>query len=158
MKHLYLILILVTLPFISTAKDYPVHGPQGSLAMEVTLPDGFDENADKCPMVILMHGIFSSKNIVPIPAMAKALAKEGIGSICFDFGGHWKSEGQMQNMTIGKEIEDALAMWEYAKSLPYVTEIGLLGHSRLFYETTLHLVNHRAQGRCNHIVLSGNSI
>ena len=81
-------------------------------------------------MVILMHGIFSSKDIVPIPAMAKALAKEGIASICFDFGGHWKSEGKMESMTVGKEIEDALAMWEYAKSLPYVTKIGLLGHSQ----------------------------
>lgn len=98
--------------------------------MEVTLPDNFNEDTDKCPMVILMHGIFSSKNIVPIPALAKALAKEGIASICFDFGGHWKSEGQMQRMTVGKEIEDALAMWEYAKSLPYVNRIGLLGHSQ----------------------------
>jgi len=98
--------------------------------MEVTLPDDFDEDTDKCPMVILMHGIFSSKNIVPIPALAKALAKEGIASICFDFGGHWKSEGQMQHMTVGKEIEDALAIWEYAKSLPYVSKIGLLGHSQ----------------------------
>ena len=98
--------------------------------MELTLPDDFNEDTDKCPMVILMHGIFSSKNIVPIPALAKALAKEGIASICFDFGGHWKSEGKMEHMTVGKEIEDALAMWEYAKSLPYVSKIGLLGHSQ----------------------------
>ena len=39
--------------------------------MEVTLPDDFNVDTDKCPMVILIHGIFSSKNIVPIPAMAK---------------------------------------------------------------------------------------
>ena len=98
--------------------------------MEVTLPDDFNEETDKCPMVILMHGIFSSKNIVPIPALARALAKEGIASICFDFGGHWKSEGQMQHMTVGKEIEDALAMWDYARALPFVSRIGLLGHSQ----------------------------
>lgn len=35
------------------------------------------------------------------------LAMEGIASISFDFGGHWKSEGQMQQMTVGKEIKDA---------------------------------------------------
>lgn len=130
MKHIYLILIFLTFPVILIAKDYPVYGPQGGLAMEVTLPDDFDINKDKCPMVILMHGIFSSKNIVPIPALAKALAKEGIASICFDFGGHWKSEGEMQKMTIAKEIEDALAIWKYAKSLPYVSKIALLGHSQ----------------------------
>ena len=123
-------LIFMTFLLLGFSKEYKVHGPQGGLAMEVTLPDGFNEDTDKCPMVILMHGIFSSKNIVPIPALAKALAKEGIASICFDFGGHWKSEGKMQYMTVGKEIEDALAMWEYAKSLPYVSKIGLLGHSQ----------------------------
>lgn len=84
----------------------------------------------KCPMVILMHGIFSSGNIVPMPALARELAEAGIASIRFDFGGHWRSEGEMQHMTIGNEIADALAMWEYAKSLPYVSEIGLLGHSQ----------------------------
>ena len=130
MKRLYLILIFLTFSLLGFSKEYKVHGPQGGLAMEVTLPDGFNEETDKCPMVILMHGIFSSKNIVPIPALAKALAKEGIASICFDFGGHWKSEGKMELMTVGKEIEDALATWEYAKSLPYVSKIGLLGHSQ----------------------------
>lgn len=130
MKRLSIILLLLTLSLPAFSKEYKVHGPQGGLAMEVTLPDGFNEETDKCPMVILIHGIFSSKNIVPIPALARSLAKDGIASICFDFGGHWKSEGQMQQMTVGKEIEDALAIWEYAKSLPYVSKIGLLGHSQ----------------------------
>lgn len=130
MKRFILTLIFLIISLVSFSKEYKVYGPQGGLAMEVTIPDGFNEDTDKCPMVILMHGIFSSKNIVPIPALAKALAKEGIASVCFDFGGHWKSEGQMQQMTVGKEIEDALAMWEYARSLPYVSRIGLLGHSQ----------------------------
>lgn len=130
MRHFLLTLIFAAFALPGFSREYKVHGPQGGLAMEVTLPDDFDWDNDKCPMVILMHGIFSSKNIVPIPALAKALAKEGIASICFDFGGHWKSEGKMELMTVGKEIEDALAMWEYAKSLPYVTKIGLLGHSQ----------------------------
>jgi len=77
-----------------------------------------------------MHGIFSSKNFTPMPKIAKQLAKAGIASIRFDFGGHWSSEGEMQLMTIEKEIADALAMWDYACSLPYVNKIGLLGHSQ----------------------------
>ena len=111
-------------------REFKVYGPQGGIAMDVTLPDGVDPEVDKCPMVILMHGIFSSGNIVPMPALARELAKAGIASIRFDFGGHWRSEGEMQHMTIGNEIADALAMWEYAKSLPYASEIGLLGHSQ----------------------------
>ena len=129
-KKLLLLITTLLLCISLYSKEFEVHGPQGGLSMTITLPDHFNTQTDTCPMVILMHGIFSSKNIVPIPALAKALAKEGIASICFDFGGHWKSEGKMQYMTVGKEIEDALAMWEYAKSLPYVSKIGLLGHSQ----------------------------
>lgn len=70
MKRLYLIFLFITFSIFALSKEYKVYGPQGGLAMEVTLPDDFDEDTDKCPMVILMHGIFSSKNIVPIPALA----------------------------------------------------------------------------------------
>lgn len=45
-----------------------------------------------------------------------------------NFGGHGNSEGQMINMTIAKELSDALAIWDYAASLPYVNGISLLGH------------------------------
>lgn len=65
-----------------------------------------------------------------MPAIARSLAKEGIASIRFNFGGHWSSEGKMQRMTIENEITDAIAIWHYASSLPYVTRIGMLGHSQ----------------------------
>lgn len=126
----FLTILLILITTAAGARDFKVHGPQGGIAMDITLPKDLDPETEKCPMVILMHGIFSSGNIVPIPALARELADNGIASIRFDFGGHWRSEGEMQQMTIGKEIEDALAMWEYARSLPYVSEIGLLGHSQ----------------------------
>ena len=126
----FLTILLILITTAAGARDFKVHGPQGGIAMDITLPKGFDPETEKCPMVILMHGIFSSGNIVPIPALARELADNGIASIRFDFGGHWRSEGEMQQMTIGKEIEDALAILEYARSLPYVSEIGLLGHSQ----------------------------
>ena len=112
------------------AEDYLVRGPQGGLSMVETLPDGFDKENGRCPMVILMHGIFSSKDFTPMPALARALAAQGIGSIRFDFNGHGRSEGLMQEMTVEKEIADARAVWKYACSLPYVGAIGFLGHSQ----------------------------
>lgn len=60
--------------------------------MENSDTKGFDPETEKCPMVILMHGIFSSGNIVPIPALARELADVGIASVRFDFGGHWRSK------------------------------------------------------------------
>lgn len=130
MKKIVTLLLIVLLGQWTYAKEFKVRGPQGGLAMTLTLPDGFDTETNSCPLVILMHGIFSSKNFTPMPTIAKQLAKKGIASIRFNFGGHWSSEGKMELMTIEKEIADALAMWEYACSLPYVSKIGLLGHSQ----------------------------
>ncbi|MBR1575385.1 MAG: alpha/beta fold hydrolase [Bacteroidales bacterium] len=124
------VLLMVLAFFFALAEDYPVKGPQGGLACKICLPDGFDPAKDHCPMVILMHGIFSSKDYGPMPQLAKGLAAAGIASIRFDFDGHGKSEGEMQDMTIGKELADAQAVWEYVRSLPYVTQMGILGHSQ----------------------------
>lgn len=130
MKRLLVIYLLSLLFIPLIAEDHEVYGPQGGLSMKITLPDDFNSEEDTCPMVILMHGIFASKNITPMPTIAKALAKEGIASIRFNFGGHWSSEGKMEKMTVENEIADALAMWEYASSLPYVSKVGMLGHSQ----------------------------
>ena len=124
-----LILLLATL-FLLGAKTVQVPGPQGSLSCVIRLPEGFNPNTDRCPMVILMHGIFSSKNLNPMPALAKGLAEAGIASVRFDFDGHGKSEGRMQDMTIEREIADAMAVLGFVKGLPYVSEIGFLGHSQ----------------------------
>ena len=130
MKRLVITAVLSVLLIPLYAREYQVLGPQGGLALKVSLPAGFDPQTDRCPMVILMHGIFSSKDYNPMPSIARGLAKAGIASIRFDFNGHGKSEGRMQDMTVEKEIADAMAIWEYAKALPYVTEISMLGHSQ----------------------------
>ena len=130
MKRLIVSIIVALLAATMCAREYDVFGPQGGIAYKISFPDGFNPQTDRCPMVILMHGIFSSKDYNPMPALAKGLAKAGIASIRFDFDGHGKSEGRMQDMTVGKEIADAEAIYEYVKGLPYVSEIGVLGHSQ----------------------------
>ncbi len=131
MKHVIAALAaLLLLSSLAPAREYAVCGPQGGISMKLTLPEGFNTTSDSCHMVILMHGIFSSKDYPPMPRIAKALAKEGIASIRFDFDGHGRSEGQMVDMTIANELADALAVCNYAASLPFVTGISLLGHSQ----------------------------
>lgn len=127
-----LLLITLTLALVEPchAKKDPVSGPEGRIAYTITLPKGFNTATDHCPMVILMHGIFSSKGFIPMPQIAQGLARAGIGSIRFDFDGHGKSDGRKQDMTIEKEIADAQAVWGYVQTLPYVSEVGLLGHSQ----------------------------
>ena len=110
--------------------EYRVFGPHGGLDMVLTLPQAFDESKDKCPLVILMHGFISKKDAYPLPAIAAALAQEGIASIRFDFDAHGKSEGNFVDMTISSEIADGKAVAEYANSLPFVTKLAFVGHSQ----------------------------
>ena len=116
--------------FLCRKPSYEVFGPQGGISTAITLPEGFNPASDKCPMVILMHGFMANKNMAPIKGLAKALAKEGIASIRFDFDAHGKSEGQFIKMTIANEIEDARAVLQYVKTLPYVSKIAFAGHSQ----------------------------
>lgn len=127
------LLLLQFLPLQACSRNeqkIDLAGPQGKIACTITLPQHFDPSTDSVPMVILMHGIFASKDWVPIPSFAKGLAKAGIASIRMDFNGHGKSGGRMQDMTIEKELADARVVWDYVQTLPYVTQVGLLGHSQ----------------------------
>ena len=116
--------------FNRSTREYKFSGPQGGLSTALTLPEGFDVEKERCPLVILMHGFMAGKEMYPLPAIAKALAKEGIASLRFDFDAHGKSEGAFVNMTISNEIADARAAVQYAAELPFVESIALLGHSQ----------------------------
>ena len=45
-------------------EEYAVFGTQGGISTKITLPNGFNPETDKCPMVILMHGFGSVSNSV----------------------------------------------------------------------------------------------
>lgn len=111
-------------------RTFDVYGEQGGISTTLTLPAGFNPEKDRCPMVIIMHGFMASKRFYPVPNIAKSLAKAGIASISFDFNAHGKSEGKFIDMTIANEIGDAKAVFDYVCTLPYVTNIALLGHSQ----------------------------
>ena len=65
MKRIVILTVILFLSLLPVkAREYPVSGPEGGLAMKIALPDGFDENMDRCPMVILMHG--TKDTIVPM--------------------------------------------------------------------------------------------
>lgn len=131
MKQRILFVLTLLLCLTSCHAQKPaIRGPEGEIAYKITLPEGFDTTGGHCPMVILMHGIFSSKDINPMPQLARGLAEAGIATIRFDFDGHGRSDGRKQDMTIEKELADARAVWDYVRQLPYVSAIGLLGHSQ----------------------------
>ena len=104
-----------------------IQGDHGKLVAELQTPDVMPKH---CPIVILCHGFGGARNNGLSNGIADGLEKHGIASIRFDFGGHGKSEGRKQYMTIEKELAEARAVWDYVQSLPFVNGVGLLGHSQ----------------------------
>lgn len=109
-------------------KAVEIDGSVGKLKAILEIPE--IKNNDKCPLVILMHGFMSCKNDQLITTIANELKTKGIASIRFDFNGHGESDGEFVNMTVLLEVKDALAVFEYAKTLDFVSDISLLGHSQ----------------------------
>ena len=85
---------------------------------------------EQVPLVILAHGFTSSQNEPLIRATAEALQQAHIASIRFDFEAHGASGGQQVDMTVPNEIQDAQVVYDYARSLPFVSKIGMVGHSQ----------------------------
>lgn len=87
-----------------------------------------DENV---PLVILYHGFTGSKNSnnFLFVQFARFLAKKGIAALRFDFTGTGDSDKDFHTMTFSKELFEANKILDYAKTLPFVKYIVVLGLS-----------------------------
>lgn len=84
-------------------------------------------------LIIMMHGFISDLGYSAISLfyqLAAKLNESGLATLRFDFNGHGKSEGDLSHMTVWNEIADAQAVLQYARHLPNVRHIFLLGHSQ----------------------------
>ncbi len=90
-------------------------------------------NTDKCPIAIIFHGLMSDRGTPRrnmFSDIADKLIENGIAVIKFDFNGHGKSDGNFSDMNVYSEILDAAKIIDYARSLDWVTEIYIAGHSQ----------------------------
>ena len=122
-------LMLISVGLNAKTKKVWIQGSVGKLSAVVQTPDGLTEE-EKCPVVIIMHGFMGNKDGMLEKLTADKLAQNGIATVKFDFNGHGESEGEFSGMTVPNEIEDAKLVYEYVKSLPFVGDIALTGHSQ----------------------------
>lgn len=85
------------------------------------------------PLVILFHG-FTGNKLEPhriFLKLSRRLADQGIAALRFDFSGSGESDGDFEEMTFFREVKEAGAILDYARSLPQVdpSRIGLVGLS-----------------------------
>lgn len=105
-----------------------IKGKQGKLVGLLQLPRLGD--CEKCPMVLILHGIYDDKETQLIRALASELYARGIGSLRIDFNGHGESGGKFIDMTVPKEIDDAKRAVDFLSSLKTTESVSLIGHSQ----------------------------
>lgn len=115
-------------PIAGSAENFNIKGSVGNLSGVIQKPE--IKAGEKVPTVLLLHGLAANQDYSVLKYIADSLQRHGIASVRFDFNGHGKSDGKFSGMTISNEIEDAEAVLDYVKTLPYVGKIGVAGHSQ----------------------------
>lgn len=88
------------------------------------------EGVDLCPLVIILHGFTGHMEERHITALAQAVNEIGFAALRVDLYGHGHSDGQFENHTLYKWLTNALTVIDYARALPFVTDLYLCGHSQ----------------------------
>lgn len=88
------------------------------------------EGAARCPLCILIHGFTGHMEEEHIIAAQKAMNEAGVAVLRVEMFGHGKSEGEFLKHTLYKWVGNAMDVVKYAKSLDFVTDLYLSGHSQ----------------------------
>ena len=87
-------------------------------------------NEEKGPLCILIHGFTGHMEENHIIAAQKAMNDAGVSVLRVEMYGHGKSEGEFKDHTLYKWVTNALDVVKYAKTLDFVTDLYLCGHSQ----------------------------
>ena len=104
---------------------------------------------ESLPIAIVSHGFMAFQDTVR--QYTKELARLGYTAFCFDFCGgsviKGKSDGKTTEMSVLTEVKDLEAVMNYAKSLPYTKNDGILlmGCSQGGFVSALTAVKRKAE-------------
>lgn len=87
-------------------------------------------NSEKCPLCIIIHGFTGHSEERHFVAVQETLNEIGVATLRADMYGHGKSDGKFEDHTLFKWLTNILAVVDYAKSLDFVTDIYMAGHSQ----------------------------
>ncbi len=90
-------------------------------------PEGAGE---KMPLMILFHGFTGHMEEDHIIRTKDVALKAGIAVLRIDLYGHGGSDGAFEDHTLYKWVSNGLRVIEYAKTLDFVTDLYICGHSQ----------------------------
>lgn len=88
------------------------------------------EGAEKGPLCILIHGFTGHMEEDHIIAAQKVMNEAGVSVLRVEMFGHGGSDGKFCDHTLYKWVTNALAAVRYAKTLDFVTDLYISGHSQ----------------------------
>ena len=107
-------------------KEYYITDDGIKLHAKLEIPEGIE----KCPLVIVVHGYTGDMEEEHIVKTAEAVNEAGFASLRVEMYGHGKSDGNFKDHTLYKWVSNMLTVVEHAKSLDFVTDLYLCGHSQ----------------------------
>lgn len=119
--------MMTTEEFFIDSDGVPIH-------VKLEMPEG---NPEKCPLVIVQHGLTGNMERPHIVAVAKAIRETGMATLRTELYGHGESGGTFERHTTVKWLDEMLDVIEYAKGLDFVTDLYLCGHSQGGFVTGL---------------------
>ena len=88
------------------------------------------EGKERCPLLIIFHGLTGHMEEGQIVAVAEGMKDIGFAALRVELYGHGQSEGDFKEHTMFKWIANAMTVIDYVKTLDFVTDIYLCGHSQ----------------------------
>ena len=107
-------------------KEYYISDDRIKLHAKLDMPEG----AEKCPLVIVVHGYTGDMEEEHIVKTAEAVTEAGFAALRVEMYGHGKSDGNFKDHTLYKWVSNMLTVVEHARSLDFVTDLYLCGHSQ----------------------------
>lgn len=110
-------------------KEFYIDDDGIRLHAKLDMPEGIQEG-EKCPLVIVIHGFTGHMEERHIIAVSECINSVGFASLRVEMYGHGQSEGKFEDHTLYKWVTNALAVVDYAKTLDFVSDLYLCGHSQ----------------------------
>ena len=116
-------------------KEFYINDDGIKLHAKLDMPEGItDEEAEagavKCPLCIVIHGLTGHMEETHIVGVSRLMNELGIATLRVEMYGHGKSGGDFYKHNLFKWLNNAMTVTDYAKSLPFVTDMYVCGHSQ----------------------------
>ena len=110
-------------------KEFYITDDGIKLHAKLDMPAGYEEGT-KCPLCIVIHGLTGHMEEPHITALSGLMNDMGLATLRVEMYGHGGSEGDFHKHNLFKWLNNAMTVTDYAKSLDFVTDLYVCGHSQ----------------------------